>query len=204
MRPVYETRRIVYTRRMETARNERGRPRDESVDRAVIEATRSVLARDGWEGLSIERVAREAGVGKTSVYRRWPNKTALVLDATLEVLLEVDPDSTTSEALEQLIDSTARDFERPDFRAALPGLVAMCLSDPGEMNRRRIQPEIRLVGKALAADGDEKAAMKDDAALIFELYVGAILMRVLRGERPTPAYRTELRRFLLTGLEGPG
>jgi AcrR family transcriptional regulator len=58
-----------------------GRPRSEDADRAIIEATLDLLADVGITGLSIEHVAATAGVGKATVYRRWPNKEALIVDA---------------------------------------------------------------------------------------------------------------------------
>jgi AcrR family transcriptional regulator len=58
-----------------------GRPRDEAVDRAVLEATLAVLAESGIAGLTIDAVAKGAGVARTTVYRRWEDKEALVIDA---------------------------------------------------------------------------------------------------------------------------
>src|SRR5579859_5747842 len=58
-----------------------GRPRSEQADRAIIEAALSLFAESGPEGLCIERVAARAGVGKATIYRRWPGKEELLLDA---------------------------------------------------------------------------------------------------------------------------
>ena len=59
-----------------------GRPRSVRADEAIIAAVIDLLA-DGTtaEALSIEAVAARAGVGKATIYRRWPNKDALLLDA---------------------------------------------------------------------------------------------------------------------------
>lgn len=58
-----------------------GRPRSETAERAIIEATLDLIAADGIAAVSIEGVAAKAGVGKTTIYRRWPNKEALICDA---------------------------------------------------------------------------------------------------------------------------
>lgn len=58
-----------------------GRKRDPSRDVAILDATIEVLAEAGYAGLTVERVAAVAGAGKATVYRRWPTKTDLVLDA---------------------------------------------------------------------------------------------------------------------------
>jgi AcrR family transcriptional regulator len=59
----------------------RGRPRDPGVDAAIRAATMELLGEAGYARLTMERVARRAGVSKDSLYRRWPNKVALVTDA---------------------------------------------------------------------------------------------------------------------------
>jgi len=58
-----------------------GRPRSEQADQAIIEATLEVFAECGPDGLGIEQVAARAGVGKATIYRRWPGKEELLLDA---------------------------------------------------------------------------------------------------------------------------
>jgi AcrR family transcriptional regulator len=59
----------------------RGRPRSEQADRAIIDAALEMFAESGAEGLCIEKVAARAGVGKATIYRRWPGKEDLLLDA---------------------------------------------------------------------------------------------------------------------------
>jgi AcrR family transcriptional regulator len=61
----------------------RGRPRDESRDRAIETAALELIVEQGFAGLTMEGVAARAGVAKTTVYRRWDNKAALVIDAFL-------------------------------------------------------------------------------------------------------------------------
>jgi AcrR family transcriptional regulator len=71
-----------------------GRPRDTSVDRKVIDATLEILNSDGLGGLSIEGIASRAGVGKTTIYRRWDSKEELLVDAIATMVHEVEvPDS---------------------------------------------------------------------------------------------------------------
>jgi len=58
-----------------------GRPRSEQAEQAIIEATLDVFAEKGFEGVCVELVAARAGVGKATIYRRWPNKEELLLAA---------------------------------------------------------------------------------------------------------------------------
>jgi AcrR family transcriptional regulator len=58
-----------------------GRPRSEQAEQAIIEATLELFAEQGFEGVCVEAVAARAGVGKATIYRRWPNKEELLLAA---------------------------------------------------------------------------------------------------------------------------
>jgi AcrR family transcriptional regulator len=58
-----------------------GRPRSEQAKHAIIEATLDLFAEQGFEGVCVEAVAARAGVGKATIYRRWPNKEELLLAA---------------------------------------------------------------------------------------------------------------------------
>jgi len=62
-----------------------GRPRSETAEKAIIEATLDLISTVGIGSLSIEQVALKAGVGKATIYRRWPNKEALIVDAAASV-----------------------------------------------------------------------------------------------------------------------
>ncbi|MFL6238923.1 MAG: TetR/AcrR family transcriptional regulator [Actinomycetes bacterium] len=58
-----------------------GRPRDETRDAAILDATIAVLSDVGYDRLTIDAVAAKAKASKATVYRRWPNKAALVVEA---------------------------------------------------------------------------------------------------------------------------
>lgn len=66
-----------------------GRPRDVRADEAIRTATLDLFCELGLEGVSIEAVAARAGVGKTTIYRRWPSKEALVV-ASVEASFRSD------------------------------------------------------------------------------------------------------------------
>jgi AcrR family transcriptional regulator len=63
------------------ARRLPGRPRSEQARRAIVRSTLKLLQLIGFTDLTIEAIAADAGVGKATVYRWWPNKAALVVDA---------------------------------------------------------------------------------------------------------------------------
>jgi len=60
-----------------------GRPRSEKSKQAILDTTNKMLLMASVRDISIESVAKKAGVGKTTIYRWWPNKVAMVLDAIM-------------------------------------------------------------------------------------------------------------------------
>ena len=58
-----------------------GRPRDPEVSEAALAAAVRLVVEEGYQSLTMERVADRAGVSKAALYRRWPNKLALMVDA---------------------------------------------------------------------------------------------------------------------------
>ena len=56
----------------------RGRPRDPELEGRVFEAVMQIYAHGGWSALTFEAVARESGVGKSSLYRRWDSQQTLL------------------------------------------------------------------------------------------------------------------------------
>lgn len=79
-----------------------GRPRDPSIDDAVLEETIRQLGRDGLAALSLASVAAAAGTSRPAIYRRWPNKEALVVDAICR-LAQVDPPHVVDDPFETLV-----------------------------------------------------------------------------------------------------
>ncbi|MDM7832357.1 TetR/AcrR family transcriptional regulator [Cellulomonas edaphi] len=70
-----------------------GRRRDASKDDVILEATRQLIAERGYEGMTMDAVAERAGTGKATVYRRWPSKVELTVDAVIcgrQFILTID------------------------------------------------------------------------------------------------------------------
>ena len=58
-----------------------GRKRDHTRDPEILDAALDVLAETGYDGMTIDMVAARAKAGKATLYRRWPSKAELVIDA---------------------------------------------------------------------------------------------------------------------------
>jgi AcrR family transcriptional regulator len=65
------------------ASNARGRSRSEDSRQAILNAAVTIIGADGYAALSIERIARESGTGKQTIYRWWPTKADVVMEALL-------------------------------------------------------------------------------------------------------------------------
>lgn len=65
-----------------------GRPRSAEAHQAILRATLELFAEEGFDAMSIEAIAARAGVGKTTIYRRWDSKEELVLDAARSLQAE--------------------------------------------------------------------------------------------------------------------
>lgn len=63
--------------------SKKGRPRSEKSRKAILKAVNALLLHTSVQDLSIEAIAKKAKVGKTTIYRWWPNKTAVVMDALM-------------------------------------------------------------------------------------------------------------------------
>jgi AcrR family transcriptional regulator len=104
-----------------------GRPRDASIDEAVLDATLRRLARDGFGALSIASVASDAGTSRPAIYRRWPDKGSLVVDAIAR-LAEVEPPDTGGSPFEDLV-AELEHFRRCITEAASLPLAGLMLGD---------------------------------------------------------------------------
>ena len=77
-------------------RRPRGRPRNPGVEDAVLSAVRDLLVERGMAGCTIAAVAERAAVGKGTIYLRWPDLEALIVDALAERLVDPRPFDTGS------------------------------------------------------------------------------------------------------------
>src|SRR3954469_15896921 len=117
-------------------------------DRA-LSATRRILRREGYARLTMERVAAESGVAKTTLYRRWPTKAALCMELYLEVAGRELRDPDTGEV--------ARDLK--DICAAVVRLQTRTIAGPafiGLLAEAHINPDL---GPAFWAEFAERRRM---------------------------------------------
>ncbi len=168
-----------------------GRPRSLEADRAILRAAVDLLADEGYGGVTMEGVAARAGVGKATVYRRWPCKSALVVDAVTTCRESgVCPPDTGSARADLLV--FVRGFmdhlRTSDAGRVMPALVAELSRSPELAQAFRegfVQPRRAKVLEAVRR-GVERGEVR--AGVDPELVADGVVALLLH-------------RFLVTGME---
>jgi AcrR family transcriptional regulator len=191
-----------------------GRPRSTEADTAILEATRAALVELGWSKLTMGDVAGRAGVAKTTLYRRWPSKNELVVDAVAVLFDELEmPDLGSLQAdIEHVVLQFAALLERPETKTALMAVVAESTRD--EPLRERIRASIVDRQKRLVLAGRERAQQRGELPpgrdpmavdatddLIFDVIAGAVVHRALVSAEPVDGpWVARLSALLVGGL----
>lgn len=184
----------------------RGRPRSREADRAILRATAELLEDEGYERLSMEAIARRAGVGKATLYRRWSNKADLVVDV-IRAAFEAYPIADTGDTRKDLLAMSERALSIIDGRvgrimqavsselgrnAELAAVVRDSLMEP----RREA---LRAVVRRGMERGDIRADIDPD--LVLDALVGALFYRIQTTDQsPTPADAEALVDLLFRGM----
>ena len=166
-----------------------GRPRSAAADQAIVDAALAVFAEEGFDGLTMEAVAARAGVGKATVYRRYPGKAELVIRAAscLSAAEAPEPDTGSlrgdlqaiARNLVHLLTATVAGRCVPELVAALPR-CAQLAGEHGRFIAARRRLTVRAVERAVAR-GEVPA--DTDTEIVADLLAGPIFYRhlVLRG-----------------------
>ncbi|WP_020500762.1 TetR/AcrR family transcriptional regulator [Sciscionella marina] len=166
----------------------RGRPRDADRDLAILDATRKLLVEVGYEQLSIESVAAEAGVGKPTVYRRHSGKAALVAAAVEHRAASVPPALRTGDlrkALLRTVEWLAGQIAGQEI-GLLGALFAGMRSDPdlaAEMRRILRRDEAAMTERPFGGVPDDHLA-PGAAGLFAEIVPALIVHRLVFAGQP--------------------
>ncbi len=183
-----------------------GRPRSEQSRQAILRSTLKLLRKAGFAQLSIEAIAADAGVGKATVYRWWPNKGALVVDAFAS--------STEAELRFPDSGSVYRDMalQMNQFLAVLhssrgrivKAVIAAGQSDAKlleEFRNRLLRPRRQGAYRTLRR-GIERGELPEnlDLDLVLDILYGAMYMRFLiRHDELSESYINDVCRLVLDG-----
>ncbi|RSO02679.1 TetR family transcriptional regulator [Streptomyces sp. WAC 06783] len=177
----------------------------EAIRAAVFEE----LAAVGFTRMSIEGIAKRAGVGKTAVYRRWRSKLHLVLDVVSAVAAEGLPSPDTGSLrgdIRMLLEVAARALRHPMAAQIIPDLLAEAARSPeiAEALRTALLDSQQGVAAAMVARAVERGELRPgvDARLALDLMTGPLYWRLLvvRDELPK-GYLDELALAVASALE---
>lgn len=164
-----------------------GRPRSKEKSRAILEAAIEVFCERGFDGLTIEDVAARAGVGKTTVYRRWASKEELVTEAIDRLVAPLQQTDTGSVRTDLVaVVTTLQGFLRGSDAGRILPQVAGEVAQQRPLGRlyvdRVVKPRRAHVAEILRRGIERGEIAPDvDADLVVDQIVGSILVRTLMG-----------------------
>lgn len=185
----------------------RGRPRSERARKAIVDAATDMFLELGLEGASIEAIAERAGVSKATIYRWWPSKEVLALDAIYTnwaVSIPRDTGTLRGDLL-SLILPWVRKLGRKPFARIVAQLAARVHTDPdfGARWRERFVEPRRAPARALFARAVERGEIDRNVKLevALDLLYGPLYHRLLHGHAPlTERFARDVIDILLDGL----
>ena len=185
----------------------RGRPRARENEVRALESAHELLLENGVAACTVEAVSRRSGVSKPTIYRRWPHRTALAIDAFAAHINQQAPLAETGDAAEDLVQAVARLAEQYQGRdgVVFAQLIAAAVLEPGAaelLNDRFFAPR-RAALRELWAEGVGRGQLDPhvDADVMIDLLFGPEAFRLLLGHGPTDAgSAVDLARAALRGF----
>ena len=165
--------------------------RSSRTNRAILDATREILAEGGVRALTVEKVAARSGVAKTTIYRRWRGKDELALAVLIDMVEHVvatpDLDSTRDE-LVAFVNSAVEILGSTLMGRVMQGLVSDLATDPelAEAFQTRVVAMRVAEVRRLVERGIERGELRRDAdvELVHELLFGPVYYRLLLSGAP--------------------
>ncbi len=173
------------------AASQRGRPRSEKAQKAILEAAAELLLERGLNAVSMDAVAARAGVSKATIYRWWPTKETLALDALYTEWANVPPAPDTGSLkgdLLALLRPWVRLATKRPYGRAIAALITEAQANPAfqrEYLARFVEPrrdQARAIFRRAIERGEIPAGTKTEVAL--DLLYGPVYHRLLHGHAP--------------------
>lgn len=167
-----------------------GRRRNEAAREAIIDAAIALLQEVGYEGFTIERLARDAGVGKQTIYRWWPSKAAVIAEAVgtrAQHTIPLPDTGTLAADLREFFQTTFRQSEDPKVLSELKSMMVASIENPEAARPfHDFLASRRATLRVLLERGAARDEVAADADLDFltDLAYGLLWYRGLVGHRP--------------------
>ena len=186
-------------------------PRQTGTRERALSTAAEILRRDGYSRLTMERVAAESGVAKTTLYRRWPTRAALCMELYLEVAGRElkDPDTGDVQSdLTHIVNTVVYLQTRTVAGPAFIGLIAEAQSNPEASSaslvkfaERRREITRRVLERAIQR-GELRAGT--DIDVVIDALGGATTFRLLQGHAPlSRKFADALVTLVLSGCRDP-
>lgn len=176
----------------------------------MLDAARRLFESGGWHALTIEGIAAQAGVSKATIYRWWPGKAAVLMDAMLAVTDELADFPDTGDAVEDIrlqLRSIIHLFTETPAGRGLLTLIAESQHDPDLATALRDQlvAKRRASAATVLERGRRRGDLSDfDPAIAIDVIYGAVYYRLLVSHQPTtPDYADHLLEQLRPALRRP-
>ncbi|MBN8227752.1 TetR/AcrR family transcriptional regulator [Corallococcus macrosporus] len=187
--------------------------RSERSRQAILTAAVELVGEVGYARVTVEAIAARAGVGKQTIYRWWPSKGAVVLDAFVELSGGSQPaalpDTGNLEAdLRTVLRATAKELTDPRFELPSRALTAESQMDPAlaqQFVEAVLRPHLKAIQERLrSAQRAGQVAKGVDLAVAVELLVGPLFHRWLLRTAPlTSAYADTVVELVIAALRPP-
>jgi AcrR family transcriptional regulator len=162
------------------------RRRNEAARSAILGAARELLEKHGFRRLTIAGIAAQAGVGKATIYRWWPGKAAVIMDAVLETASPRMPFPDTGSSREDLrrqLNSVVELYTLTDTGRGIRALIAESQHDPllAESLRDRFIASRRAEASIVFERGIRRGELRGDldVGVAIDALYGAIYYRLL-------------------------
>lgn len=174
---------------LEEQKRGRGRPRSEKTKGIILDATRTLLLEFGYQRLTMEGVAKRSGASKATVYRWWPTKGALVLDAAGdEIAIGTVPDTgNTREELQIAISQLIETFCKPVASIVIFAAITTVEADPSMAATFRdeyVYPWRVSAAKAIERGIARGELAVGDTQFVLDVIVGTVFQRTLVMKEP--------------------
>ena len=194
-----------------TAGVHRGRPRSDKLQRAILDAARELLIKDGYTRLRLEHVAAHAGVGKATIYRRWPSKEALA-QALLSDLagphIAIEDVGDTREEMLAAVMNPLLAVTESEFGPVIRALLSQIAINPalGDPFRATVVQSRREEIARMVARGIERGDLcpDADAEIATELLVGPVYFRLMFGGELNREFAERIVDNVLSGYAAAG
>jgi AcrR family transcriptional regulator len=183
-----------------------GRPRSQKARKSILRSTIGLLQRVGFGELSIEAIAAHAGVGKATVYRWWPNKAALVIDAfaaSVEQELRFPQTGSAIKGIRYQMERWTQVFRSP-LGQVIAAVIGAGQSDPEILEAFRqhwVEPR-RREARELLRRGIKSGEIRGDIDpdTILDIFYGPLYLRLLVRRAPLTSKFVEA----ICSLAAPG